>query len=343
MRALRLRTIGDALAMCDVEMRAPGAGEVAVEIHAAGVCHSDAHYATESGRVTPPITLGHEIAGIVVETGPQVTALAIGDRVAVHYLIACLRCDRCRRYGEQFCETGAMIGKDRDGGFAERIIVPERNAVPVPAEVNLTQAAIMMCSSATAFHALRLASLAGNEALAILGFGGLGVSALRLGHYFGADPIVVVDVIEEKLLAARRLGAIAVHAGGEELREAILRTTGGREIDVAVDFAGNAPTVSAAARSLAPGGRLMIVAINLPSLDLDPYRDLLARERRVIGCSDHTREELVDLLDLVAAGEVDLSGAITRTIPFDAGAVNDALSDLHRGSSHLRTAIDFRR
>ena len=83
----------------------------------------------------------------------------------------------------------------------------------------------------------------------------------------------------------------------------------------------------------------MIVAINLRSLQFDPFTDLLVRERRIIGCSDHTRAELVELMELARTGAIDLSGAITRTVPFEAGAVNGVLDDLERGSSHLRTVI----
>ncbi len=308
----------------------PAAGEVVIDIRAAGICHSDAHYRAGRGSVALPLTLGHEIAGVVIETGSEVRDIAVGDRVAVHYLIACGACDACRVYGEQFCETGAMIGKDRDGGYAERIVVPVRNAVSIPDGVPFEQAAVMMCSTATAWHALRLANLTRGESLAILGFGGLGVSALQLARTLGVETIYAVDVVPEKLEAAKRMGALAMDATGW--------TTVPRA-DVVLDFAGHPATTSAALRALAPGGRLMIVAINLRELDFDPYRDLLARERHIIGCSDHLREELVELLRMAARKEIDLSSAITRTVTLDASAINDVLDDMDRGTAHLRSVI----
>jgi D-arabinose 1-dehydrogenase-like Zn-dependent alcohol dehydrogenase len=290
----------------------PGPGEVVIDVLAAGICHSDAHYRAGEGRVAFPLTPGHEIAGTISDVADDVEHLQIGDRVAVHYLISCGQCHECRHSGEQFCARGEMIGKDRDGGYAEKIVVPARNAVLVPEEVSLEQAAIMMCSTATAFHALRLSSLRQGLALAILGFGGLGVSAY---------------------------GAMPIDAMRSDVGEALLRSTGGRGVDVVLEFTGNARAVRSALNALAPGGRLMIVAINLRSLTLDPYVDLLSRERRIIGCSDHTREEIVELLDLARRGEIDLSHAVTRTVPLEADEVNQVLDELESGTAHLRTVI----
>jgi D-arabinose 1-dehydrogenase-like Zn-dependent alcohol dehydrogenase len=303
----------------------PAAQEVVIDIRAAGICHSDGHYRAGRGSVALPLTLGHEIAGVVIEKGSGVADLAIGDRVAVHYLLSCGACDACRTYGEQFCASGAMIGKDRDGGYAERIVVPARNAVPIPDAVPFEHAAVMMCSTATAWHALRLAGIRPGESLSILGFGGLGVSALQLARVLGVETIHAVDVVPAKLEAARRMGALTADAMPGA--------------DVVLDFAGHAATTSAALRALAPGGRLMVVAINLRELPLDPYRDVLARERRIIGCSDHLREELVELLDMAARRELDLSAAITRTVPLDANTIDAVLDDVDRGTSHLRSVI----
>jgi propanol-preferring alcohol dehydrogenase len=330
MRAIRLARAAASLIDETLADPHPTEHEVVIDIRAAGICHSDAHYRAGRGSVALPLTLGHEIAGVVVETGSGVTGIAIGDRVAVHYLLSCGECDACRLYGEQFCAHGAMIGKDRDGGYAERIVVPARNAVPIPDAVPFEHAAVMMCSTATAWHALRLANLQRNESLAILGFGGLGVSALQLARTLGVEMIFAVDVVPEKLEAAKRMGAIPVEAMTVEEMQ---------RVDVALDFAGHPATTSAALRALAPGGRLMVVAINLRELDIDPYRDVLARERRIIGCSDHLREELVELLDMAARREIDLSAAITRTVPLHAVAIDEALDDIERGTAHLRSVI----
>jgi propanol-preferring alcohol dehydrogenase len=325
MHAVRLHRTAANLIDATVADPHPAAHEVLIDIRAAGICHSDAHYRAGRGSVALPLTLGHEIAGVVVETGSAVTGIAVGQRVAVHYLLSCGECEACRTYGEQFCASGGMIGKERDGGYAERIVVPARNAVAIPEGVAFEHAAVMMCSTATAWHALRLANLQHGESLAILGFGGLGVSALQLARAMGVATIFAVDVVPEKLEAAKRMGAIP--AGTVPTA------------DVVLDFAGHPTTATAALRALAPGGRLMLVAINLRELDFDSYRDVLGRERRIIGCSDHLRGELVEVLDMAARREIDLAAAITRTVALEASAINEVLDDIERGTAHLRSVI----
>jgi propanol-preferring alcohol dehydrogenase len=302
MHAVRLTALKSPLVDDDIDEPTAGAGEVLVEIRAAGICHSDAHYRAGGGTVALPLTLGHEIAGVIAGTD---------RRVALHYLH----------------DDGRMLGKEVDGGYAERIVVPAANLVPIPDGVPFEAAAVMMCSTATAYHALRLASLKSGESVAIIGFGGLGASAAQLAKVRGADKVFAVDRVRDKLDLAPSFGAIP--AAVEELRD----------IDVALDFAGHPPTTLAALRSLRRGGRIMIVAINLRELAIDPYRDVLANERHIIGVSDHTRDELVELLAMAARGLLDMSRVITRRVPLDAASINGVLDDLDAGTAHLRTVI----
>jgi propanol-preferring alcohol dehydrogenase len=302
MHAVRLIRLKSPLIHDDIDEPTAGPGEVVIEIRAAGICHSDAHYRAGGGSVALPLTLGHEIAGVVAGTD---------RRVALHYLH----------------NDGRMLGKEVDGGYAERIVVPAANLVPIPDSVPFDAAAVMMCSTATAYHALRLASLRSDESVANIGFGGLGASAVQLAKAMGAGDIFAVDRVREKLDLAQSFGAIP--AAVEELRD----------IDVALDFAGHPPTTLAALRSLRRGGRLMIVAINLRELAIDPYRDVLAKERHIIGVSDHTRDELVEVLALAADGQLDISRVITRRVGLDANAINAVLDDLDAGTAHLRTVI----
>jgi 2-desacetyl-2-hydroxyethyl bacteriochlorophyllide A dehydrogenase len=208
--------------------------------------------------------------------------------------------------------------------------VPVANAVPIPDEVPFDAAAVMMCSTATAYHALRLASLRAGESVAIIGFGGLGASAVQLAKAMGAGDVFAVDRVPEKLDVARSFGAIP--AAVEDLRG----------IDVALDFAGHPPTTLAAIRSLGRGGRIMIVAINLRELAIDPYRDVLATERHIIGVSDHTRDELLEVLELARRGDLDMSRVITRRVGLNAAAINAVLDDLDAGTAHLRTVVERR-
>jgi D-arabinose 1-dehydrogenase-like Zn-dependent alcohol dehydrogenase len=339
MRSIRLIEPAAPLEERDLPDPRPMPDEVVVEIRAAGICHSDAHYRAGRGRVALPRTLGHEIAGLVIETGPGVTNLSVGDRVAVHYLVSCGTCVECARGGEQFCLRGEMFGKERDGGFAERIAVQARNAVLIPPEIPLDTAAVMMCSTATVYHALRLASLRPDESVAIIGFGGLGVSALQCARALGARSVAAIEVVPEKLQAAAVLGAIPIDGRCDDLAVELKRAAGGRGVDVVLDLVGAATPRLAALQSLAPGGRLLLVALGPQPFTFDPYADLLTRERRIIGCSDHLLSELPELMDLARRGDIDPSSAITRRVPLDAPAINQVLDDLDRGTSHLRTVV----
>ncbi len=339
MQAIRLVEPAQPLQLSDLPDPTPGANEVVVDVQRAGICHTDAHYRSGLGTLTLPRTLGHEVAGVISATGADVKDLREGQRVALHYLTSCGTCERCTKYGEQFCPEGGMLGKEVDGGYAQRVVVPAFNAIPIPDGVSSDVAAIMMCSTATAYHALRLASITAGESVAVLGFGGLGVSAVQLARALGASEVYAVDVVPSKLELASQFGAIPLDARETPVHKAILGATNGRGVDVVLEFTGNAEVARGGLRATTPGGRLMIVAINLRKFEFDPFADLLVRERRIIGCSDHTRAELVELLDLAASGKIDLSRAITRTVPLEPSAVNGVLDDLEKGSGHLRTVI----
>ena len=338
MRALRLNSLGDPLRDVEVPDPAAGAGEVVVEVRAAGICRTDAHYRRDAGRATLPRTLGHEIAGVVAAIGSGVSGAAPGDRVAVHYLAGC-GCAGCRGGRERFCARAEMFGKERDGGYAERVVVPAENLVPIPEPVSFETAAVMMCSSATALHALRIADFAPGESVLVGGYGGLGASAVEICRALGAGRVLVADVVAPKLDAAQARGADTIAGGDPRFVAAVAERTDGRGADVALDFAGSPASRLALLRALAPGGRLVVVALDDRPFPFDPYRDLLGRERKILGCSDHRRTDLDALMALSASGALDLSGAVTRRVPLEARAVNAILDELEKGTSHRRTVI----
>jgi len=156
MNAVRLAEIGMPLTLEQLPAPEPGPDDVLISVHAAGICHSDAHYRAGLSSTGPlPMTLGHEIAGVAEEIGANVKHIAKGARVCVHYMATCGRCDCCVAGHEQFCATGRMIGKHRDGGYAQLALIPGRSLFVLPDEIPFVQGAIMMCSSATSLHALR--------------------------------------------------------------------------------------------------------------------------------------------------------------------------------------------
>jgi 2-desacetyl-2-hydroxyethyl bacteriochlorophyllide A dehydrogenase len=340
MNALRLVHPGRPVESHDVPIPDVGAREVLVRVRAAGICHSDAHYRAGRSPASPlPLTLGHEVAGVVERVGADVAAVRPGDRVCLHYLIACGDCLHCSRGHEQFCRTGSMIGHFRDGGWADYIVVPERNAVRLPDEIPFEHGAVLMCSSATSLHALRKARLTGGETVAVFGVGGLGMSAVQLARALGALDVFAVDLDADKLRAAREYGAVPVDAREDDPVAAIRRRTGGRGVDVALELIGLPVTMRQAVQALGVQGRAVIAGLADQPLELDTYRDLLGKEAELIGANDHLLQELPLLLELAKRQVLDLTRVVARTVPLDAAAVNGVLDELDRFGAPVRTVI----
>ncbi len=340
MRALRLVETGKPLVMQEIPVPTVGPGDVLVSVKAAGICHSDAHYRAGRSPVYPlPMTLGHEVAGVVAQVGEQVMGIKEGDRVCVHYMATCGQCVYCNQGNEQFCTSGAMIGKYRDGGYAEYICVPARSVFQLPAEISFEQGAVLMCSSATSFHALQKARLRAGETVAIYGVGGLGMSAVQLARAFGALEVFAVDVRPVKLELARKFGAVPIHATELDPVTEIERLTHARGVDVALELVGSSLTMEQAFKSLAIKGRLAIAGLTERPFTIYPYRDLINKEAEIIGVSDHLAQELPKLLEWVRQGKLDLSEVITRTVPLEQEAVNQVLDSLEGFSEEVRVVI----
>jgi len=339
-KAVRLVETGKLLQLQEVPRPDIGEQDVLVRVKAAGICHSDAHYRTGVSPVgSLPLTLGHEVAGVVEEAGSQVTSAKVGDRVCLHYLVTCGDCFYCSTGNEQFCASGAMIGKHRDGGYAEYIGVPARNAFPIPDELSFQQGAALMCSSATSYHALRKGEVNQGETVAVFGVGGLGMSAVQLARAFGALDVYAVDVDQKKLETARDLGAIPVDASSRDPIEELRRLTEGKGVDVALELIGLPLTMQQAVQSLAIFGRAVIVGITDLTFEIAPYTDLLMKEAKVVGAADHLAQELPALIEMARRRTLDLSHLVTATIPLDAEAINEVLDRLERGEAGARTLI----
>lgn len=336
MRALQITTVGSPLTAVTMTDPEPGPGEVLVRVEAAGICRSDVHYRSGHRRIPGvPLVPGHEVAGSIVATGSGVAAGRIGERVCLHYLITCGHCAACLRGAEQFCETGAMIGLDRQGGYAELIVVPAVNAVVVPSAVTFEAAAVMMCSTVTVLHALRRGRIRPGERVVVLGAGGLGISAVQVAKALGAGRVLAVDVNPVKLAAAERYGAIGIDGRGDVV--AAVRAAGGA--DVALELVGIAALVRTAVAVLDPGGRAVAVGITNDEFGLDPFRDLVLAERSIVGSADHLAGEVVEVLAMAADGSIDVGAAITARVPLEVDAVNAAMDRLEGFGDDIRTVI----
>jgi D-arabinose 1-dehydrogenase-like Zn-dependent alcohol dehydrogenase len=311
-----------------------------IRVRACGICHSDAHYRAGISPVKPlPHTLGHEVAGVVEKTGAEVKNLKAGDRICVHYLVTCGECAFCRAGNEQFCPSVEMIGKHRDGGYAEFIVVPDRSVFLLPDEIPFKQGAIMMCSSATSLHALKKARLVAGESVAIFGVGGLGISAIQLARHLGARKIFAVDINPRKLELAERFEAIAINSAAGDPVEQLQEITNGRGVDIALELVGLPATMRQAVQSLATLGRAALVGLTKESFEVAPYRELINKEAEIIGVSDHLASEIPVLLEMARTGQLDLSQGIIRSIPLEAGAINAVLDSLEEFGDDVRVVI----
>jgi propanol-preferring alcohol dehydrogenase len=341
-RALVLNEFGGALEMSERPAVAPGPHEVVIAVRAAGICHSDEHYRSgRSAAVRLPRVLGHEVAGEIVATGSAVSGSRVGERVCVHYVESCGRCAACGRGREQFCERYQMVGHTRDGGLAERVVVPAVNAMTLPPGVAYADGAILMCAGATALHALVRGRLAEGESACIIGAGGIGMFGVQIARAMGASKVFAVDKDPVKLAAAARSGAIAIDARSGDAAELVLEATGGVGVDVAVESIGFPQTIEQAVRMLAVHGRAVVVGLAKEPMALDTYRGLLARETEVMGSNDHLRGEIERLLAWASDGRVRLEPALVRNVPFTAAAVNEALADLRAYRAPVRTVVAF--
>jgi len=340
MKAVRMTEAGRPLQAQQIPIPRIGERDILVRIRAAGVCHSDVHYRSGLSPVEPlPMTLGHEVAGIVEQAGAEVTGVKPGDRVGLHYNITCGHCPHCRAGNEQFCSTCLMLGHYTDGGYAEYIAVPAQNAVPLPDEIHFEQGATLMCASATSFHALRKARLKPGDTAAIFGIGGLGLSAIQLAKAFGALDVFAVDINEKKLDLAAEYGAIPINAACVPPVAEIRRITKGRGVDVALELIGLPQTMRQAVQCLGVRGRAVIAGLSHKPLELDTYHDLIGHEVEIIGSNDHLLQELPILVEMARRKILDTSKVVTRIIPLEADAINQALDELERFGSDGRTVI----
>jgi propanol-preferring alcohol dehydrogenase len=340
MKAVRMTGVGQPLELHEIPVPEVGESDILVRVRAAGICHSDVHYRAGRSPVRPlPMTLGHEVAGVVEQVGRQVTRVRVGDRVCLHYNITCGDCYYCSTGNEQFCGDVLMLGHYTNGGYAEYIAVPARNAVALPDEIPFEQGATLMCASATAFHALRKSRLMAGETAAVFGVGGLGMSAVQLARAFGAIDVFAVDINEAKLRLAADYGAIPIHAQQVAPVAEIRRLTSGKGVDVALELIGLPQTMRQAVQCLGVMGRAVIAGIGDQPLEIDTYRELLANEAEIIGSNDHLAQELPLLVELARRKVLDTSRIVTRVVPLDADAINQTLDALEHFSGDVRTVI----
>jgi len=341
MKAARMHKFGEPLHLDNVPVPNPRPDEVLVRVHASGICHSDLNYRDGVAAVSRlPMTLGHEISGVVDKKGARADVVNVGDRVVIHYVVSCGKCGFCRSNRETYCASYEMIGKDLDGGFAEYIRVPIANALKIPESLSLDQAAIMGCAVSTAFHALNRARAEPESSILIFGVGGLGAHAIQLAAtVFKARKIIAVDIAQSKLELAKEFGATSVvNPATENLVESVASVTDGVGTDVAIDFVGHSATIESAIACVSKGARVVIVGISSDKLQISPYSTVIGKEIEIVGVNDHLRSELEQLIEHVSSGTLDLSRSVTHKVSLD--EVNHGMEILVKGIGNpLRVVV----
>jgi D-arabinose 1-dehydrogenase-like Zn-dependent alcohol dehydrogenase len=286
----------------------PGPLEVLIKVKACGVGLTLTNL--KAGRIggSLPRIIGHEIGGVVEETGSLVTTCKPGDRVTVSFYITCGYCKWCIEGRETLCENfGGLVGAAIDGGYAEYVKVPGRNAIHIPEGVGFAEAGITTDAVATNWHVFKeRAKTRPNDTVLVSGAGGgVGIHTVQVAKVFGAR-VIGADISDEKLEKVKEYGADEViNVKGKDLGEEVRKRTKGRGVDAAVDMVGTKETIEGCIRALARGGTFVAVGTprDITSLNFNPIQ-LLIEEIVVTGCRCATKQEIRESLELVRRGQV---------------------------------------
>jgi propanol-preferring alcohol dehydrogenase len=314
MRAIRYHGPKQPLRLETLPKPTPGPGEIVVKVAASGICHTELHFL--SGLLNlgvHPLTLGHEVVGVVEEVGAGVTSPKAGDRVILYYYVGCGRCAHCLAGDENLCDAlVAEYGFVADGGFAEYAKVPARNAVALPPGISDEAAAPIGCGVTTAVHAAALARLAAGDVVLVYGVGAVGFGLIQLAKLSGAE-VIAVSRTPAKLEKAKALGAAhAVNARDGKVAEQVREITGGHGADVAFELVATKETMAASTGALAKRGRLVFIGYSEDSYTVHPIQ-LVITEASVTGSVGNTLGELVRAVDLVGRGKIQT--VVDRVIP----------------------------
>ncbi len=317
MQAMVLERIGEPLVWTERPDRAPGAGEVLVEVAACGVCRTDLHVVDgELPDPQVPIVPGHEIVGRVAALGPGVSALRLGERVGVPWLgHTCGACSYCGSARENLCDRPQFTGYSRDGGYATAVIADARFAFPLGEEGDDAALAPLLCAGLIGWRSLVMAGEA--KRLGLYGFGAAAHIIAQVACWQGRRVFAFTRPEDRESQAfARQLGAVWAGGSGEAPPE---------PLDAAIIFAPVGALVPAALRAVRKGGRVVCAGIHMSDIPSFPYA-LLWEERQLLSVANLTRQDGIDFL-----GIAPRVGIVTETTTYPLREANRALEDLRAG------------
>ncbi|MCI0342655.1 MAG: zinc-binding dehydrogenase [Planctomycetales bacterium] len=334
MRAAVFHGSGKELALEERPLPEPAPGDARVRVVACGVCHTDLHY-VDHGVPTakpPPIVLGHEASGTVDALGEGTLGPPLGSRVLVPAVVSCGRCEACGLGRGNLCPEMQMFGNHRDGAFAEFVLAPARELVPVPADLPLEEAALLADGVTTAYHAVRRRGEVGpGDTVAVFGCGGVGLAAVQVAVAAGAR-VVAVDLDEARLKIAREMGAseavpVPRSAGSGATAREVRRLVGGGGADVAIESAGHPSALQEALAAVHPGGRVVLLGYSTEDVPL-PAGRIMFREIEIRGSLGCRRADYARVVEMARAGTIRLAPLVTARLPLE--SAGEALQRLRR-------------
>ncbi|MGE0352074.1 MAG: L-threonine 3-dehydrogenase [Gemmatimonadales bacterium] len=338
MRALVKEQPGPGMVVRDVPVPTVGAHDVLIRVHYAGVCGTDLHIwewdAWASGRLKPPLVIGHEFAGEIVELGTEAREsglLAVGDRVTAEGHIVCGHCLPCRTGDAHVCRRTSIIGVDRDGAFAEFIAMPVSNVIPldgIPTEVG----AIMDPIGNAVHTALEGGDVPGAVVM-VVGCGPIGCFAVGIARAAGASLVIASDLNQTRREIARGMGAHAVlDPRSDDILARVQELTGGDGVDVVCEMSGH-PSGHAQAFAVArPGGRVNMLGTPSRTTEVDFARDVIFKGLTVYGVTGRRMYRTWHQMSrFLRAGQFDPRPVVTHRFPLD--RIADAIQVIKDGSA----------
>lgn len=319
----------------------PQAGEVLLEIEVCGICGSDLHiYGGNHPVLKPPVRMGHEFAGKVIEIGPNVNTVQLGDYVAAIPGVGCGKCEPCQQGSFNLCRELKVIGGQRPGAFANYTIVPEGNVIRIPEQFTPTEGA-MVESAAVAVHAARRMKAVEGKKIAVLGAGPIGLLIIQVLKAFGAEVVVASDPIESRRDIARKLGAdVVIDPSKESVEERVQAEIGGIGLDGAFDVAGLELTLNQALSITKNGGEIVITALFGKNPEF-PVRLLQRSEKTLLGTQMYVKQDYETAIQLMQEKKIKIDDMITHR--FDLDQISDAFQLAASRSPHVgKIVVDIK-
>lgn len=316
MRAIVKARPGPGLELTWVDVPSIGPRDVLIKVRAASICGTDLHiYRWDpwaASRVHPPTIMGHEITGEIVELGPGVQRLRVGDYVSLESHVICNTCRYCRTGQGHLCPNTQLLGVDRDGGYAEYIVVPEQNAWTNPPDLPL-EVAVLLENFGNAVHTAFAFDVRAKKVL-VTGAGPVGLMTIAVLKAIGARAVYATDITDYRVNFARRMGAdVALNARTTDVVEALMDITQGDGVDVWLEMSGAPPAIEQGFRVLRPGGQVAILGVVGRAFTLDWDHGIVFKGAQVKGITGRRLwETWYQMRGLVFSGAVDLTPLVTH-------------------------------